>query len=588
MRRFAIAIAIAVLVHILGLVLLTATGTTATAAEAVGSATPAPLASSVVSSAPAPGGAAGTTHLVRLPFGGVDRTYRVFVPTALPAGPRPLVLLLHGLTSSASLMEARGADVEAGTSGSLVAYPEGLGASWNEGVCCGPAFEAGADDVGFLSAVIADVSVRVKVDPARLAIGGHSNGALMAYRFACQRSDLVDVVFAVASVNLRGCTPSRPVSLLHVHGLADTTAPYAGTTLSALTGTALPSVGQSVLDWAAASGCGTAFTTSAYQGRADVALYAFPSCPSGVSIELVRSKLMTHTWPVTSTEVTRTGVAPTSMLWTFTAKAWAGRPVVAPTSTSVSAAAAPGGAAGRTTVVSISRPQGPRTYRLFAPASLPQGTRPLVLLLHGAGSSGAVLEAKGADLGAPAADAFVAYPEAARGAWAAGDVDFLAEVVADVSRRVHVDSRRVLVGGHATGGNTAYEAGCQRPDLFAGVFVVAGTNTSTACVPARPVSLLHVHGQSDSTAPYTTAANGVVSWAAATGCGSTFGSSPYAGRTDVTSYAYPACPAGTAVELIRSKAMTHAWPVTDAEVLKTGVQPSAILWSWVAKVRPDR
>src|SRR5437870_980175 len=109
----------------------------------------APHTSSVVSSAPAPNGAAGTTWVMSLPYGGLQRSYRLFVPTALPSGPRPLVLMLHGLQTTASWMELRGTDVGAAATGTLIAYPEGIGESWNSGVCCGDAHLAGLDDTGF-------------------------------------------------------------------------------------------------------------------------------------------------------------------------------------------------------------------------------------------------------------------------------------------------------------------------------------------------------------------------------------------------------------------------------------------------------
>src|SRR3954453_7185883 len=83
--------------------------------------------STVVATAPAPSGAAGTTSVISLPYGGLVRSYRLFVPSALPSGPRPLVLMLHGLETTASWMELRGTDVGAATNDTLVAYPEGVG-----------------------------------------------------------------------------------------------------------------------------------------------------------------------------------------------------------------------------------------------------------------------------------------------------------------------------------------------------------------------------------------------------------------------------------------------------------------------------
>src|SRR3954447_24749840 len=95
-------------------VLATASVTlTAFAGPAAADTTVPRVTSSVVSTAPAPSGAAGTTSVISLPYGGLVRSYRLFVPSALPSGPRPLVLMLHGLETTASWMELRGTDVGA-------------------------------------------------------------------------------------------------------------------------------------------------------------------------------------------------------------------------------------------------------------------------------------------------------------------------------------------------------------------------------------------------------------------------------------------------------------------------------------------
>src|SRR4051794_1096726 len=140
--------------------------------------------------------------------------------------------MLHGLQTTASWMELRGTDVGAAAAGALVAYPEGIGMSWNSGTCCGAAYTAGLDDVGFLDAIIADVKARMKVDEGRVAIGGASDGGVMSYRYACERSGTVKALFIVASVNLEGCAPTQPVSLMHIHGQADPTIPYLGSAYS--------------------------------------------------------------------------------------------------------------------------------------------------------------------------------------------------------------------------------------------------------------------------------------------------------------------------------------------------------------------
>jgi polyhydroxybutyrate depolymerase len=547
------------------------------AAETVALATP--LTSAVVSSAPAPGGAAGTTSVISLPYGGLQRSYRLFVPTALPAGPRPLVLMLHGLETTASWMELRGTDLGAGTTGTLVAYPEGIGMSWNSGSCCGAAKTAGLDDVGFLAAIIADVKARMAVDGARVAIGGASDGGVMSYRFACDRTDLVSALYIVASVNLEKCAPSRPVSLMHVHGQADPIVPYLGTAFSSITNSAMPAVADEVLKWSVADGCGSGIVTTYNQGRTDVPIYSMSDCPTGISVQLVRSKYMTHTWPVTATDISKTGVEPTALLWPYLAKVWAGVGTPGVASTVTSTAAAPGGAAGRTSVVSLPYAGSTRTYRLFVPNALPTGPRPLVVLLHAAGSSSSAMEYKGTDLGA--GDSLVAYPDAQGTYWTDADTGFVAAVINDVSTRLLVNGRRVVVGGHATGGTLAYQTACERSDLVTGVFAVASTIVNTTCPRTAPLAVMHVHGLADTTALWTPVSATLNTWAAAFGCTSAITTTNYQGRTDVFDYRYSSCPPGTSFEAIRSKSMTHSWPVSATDVQKAGVAPSTLLWTWL-------
>src|SRR5690606_41449164 len=79
--------------------------------------------------------------------------------------------------------------------GFIAVFPNGLSparsgmlATWNAGACCARARDEQVDDVGFLRAVLADVKRRIRVDASRVYVVGMSNGAMMAYRIACQAS----------------------------------------------------------------------------------------------------------------------------------------------------------------------------------------------------------------------------------------------------------------------------------------------------------------------------------------------------------------------------------------------------------------
>jgi polyhydroxybutyrate depolymerase len=113
--------------------------------------------------------------------------------------------------------------------GFVVVFPNGITergngmfATWNAGRCCARARDQDVDDVGFLRAVIADVMSRIGIDPRRVFAIGMSNGAMMAYRLACEAADVIRGIMAVAGTdNTRACTPSRSVAVLHVHARDD-------------------------------------------------------------------------------------------------------------------------------------------------------------------------------------------------------------------------------------------------------------------------------------------------------------------------------------------------------------------------------
>jgi polyhydroxybutyrate depolymerase len=136
---------------------------------------------------------------VSLQHDGRSRRYLIHVPAhADPSAPRPVVLVLHGAADDAvDNRDWLGLDDMADREGFLAVYPDGTGPfagrlhMWNSGDCCGSAQWNGVDDVGFLLAVLDDVSERTAVDATRVYATGLSNGAMMAYRLAAEASDRI-------------------------------------------------------------------------------------------------------------------------------------------------------------------------------------------------------------------------------------------------------------------------------------------------------------------------------------------------------------------------------------------------------------
>lgn len=159
------------------------------------------------------------------------RQVLVHLPTGYRADrPTPLVLAFHGGGGHAEHMaEHYGLRQKADEAGFIVAFPNGDSrfpggklATWNAGGCCGDARDKGVDDVAFARAVVAALQAKYAIDAGRVFATGMSNGGMLSHRLACEAADVFRAVAAVAGTDAtRSCTPSRPVSVLHIHAQDD-------------------------------------------------------------------------------------------------------------------------------------------------------------------------------------------------------------------------------------------------------------------------------------------------------------------------------------------------------------------------------
>jgi polyhydroxybutyrate depolymerase len=163
-------------------------------------------------------------------WGGLERTFVVHRPDTLdPSRSAALLLVLHGgLQTAEDAAEMTRFDDLADREGFVALYPNGVGRSWNAGICCGPAARTGVDDVGFLARLLTDVSAEQNVDPARVYVTGISNGGHMAYRLAVELDGRFAAIAPVAASDLTTASPASPVSVLHIHGAFDQHIPYDG------------------------------------------------------------------------------------------------------------------------------------------------------------------------------------------------------------------------------------------------------------------------------------------------------------------------------------------------------------------------
>ena len=218
-----------------------------------------------------------------------------------------------------------------------------------------------------------------------------------------------------------------------------------------------------------------------------------------------------------------------------------------------------------------------RTALVHVPPGLAAGQpRPLVLALHGYGGSGPRMEPYSGFSAVADRDRFlVAYPSSSGRSWnstaargRADDVRFLAQLIDLLSQTMCVDPGRVFATGVSNGGSMVALAACALSTRIVAVAPVAGDySRQPACRPARPVSVLEIHGTADQIVPYfggrpRRTADGlppvVDQWVRRDRCGPRRRAGVLAPRARW--FAWSGCAGGVRVEHIRIDGGRHQWP----------------------------
>lgn len=166
---------------------------------------------------------------------GVSRSYILYVPAIYDGSVAvPVVFNYHGFTMSAnSQMNLCDMRPEADTANFLLVYPQGslfFGFShWNVG-----SWTAGstADDLGFTAAMIDALAESYNINQERVYACGYSNGGYFSFELACQLSDRIAAIAAVAGTmsteTYTACNPMHAMPVMTIHGTADGTVSYNG------------------------------------------------------------------------------------------------------------------------------------------------------------------------------------------------------------------------------------------------------------------------------------------------------------------------------------------------------------------------
>lgn len=488
-----------------------------------------------------------------LRWDGLERTYTVTVPPSVAesgaesggdADPVPLVIALHDFASSGKALRAlSGLDAAAEAGAFIVAYPDSYDLGWTDGrhELGWPTELALTDDVGFILALIDDLSARYPIDPARVRLVAHAGGGSLAQRIACEhpaRFDKLVVVGALLWDYVADACPDAPdpaadpassVSVLTLLGSDNLNYPVRGRInerppSNDPTADAAPlairslSTYQTSLFWATRNGCDV--SDAGDSGDADGAdgtdgapvasvlgTQVFDDCPNDARVELHTLEHVGTNWPRSGDyALNQVGIDATALVADFLA----GEPVRVPTPDT--------GDLWFDTA---------RDYVLYVPPEVdPSAPTPVVVVLHGRPGTAAgmayltdghwVAREHGFMLvypsGTPVEGAepgrewnytrgFPGYqnPETV-GEPQVNDTEFLGLMLDDLARDVAIDPARVYVTGFSNGGFMTLRLACEAPDRYAAFAAVGATlipEFFDLCDPSPAVPILLMHGTLD-------------------------------------------------------------------------------------------
>jgi polyhydroxybutyrate depolymerase len=220
------------------------------------------------------------SHTLSLTMDGLERTYIVHVPPSYDSKTRsPLVIMLHGGGGNAkAAMWETGWTEKADNAGFLVVFPNAMALDpsrqssfarnpqlWNDGSDRFYLGQKDPDDVGFIAAILDDLSFRFSADKRRVFITGFSNGASMSFRVGVELSDRIAAIAPVAgALWFDPPTFKHSVSMCYITGTADPLNLIEGGVRKPATGNwnkvrakPKPPVRESILKWVRALGCPT-------------------------------------------------------------------------------------------------------------------------------------------------------------------------------------------------------------------------------------------------------------------------------------------------------------------------------------------
>jgi len=430
-------------------------------------------------------------HAQTIDVNGTERSFLIHFPQNMTEGEKlPAIIALHYLGCSAAQFEiytslSRKADNEK----FIAVYPQGIGNSWNAGICCDPAMSEGADDIGFISALIDTLIEEYPVDSDKVFLAGFSNGAMLGYALASVISDKIAGLAAIGGLLVMDLDPpTDPVPIIHIHALDDNSVDIDGMW-------GYPSVYDLLDDWKITNGITAEPDTFRDDSRIQGILY--PSADSLANIILYLSETGGHQWDVNP----RLGT--TNRIWEFF-------------TTGIN----------KTYITYDTIPEGPRQrdFKIHIPDRYfssvnSSGKYPLILAAHGWNSNAEGMEQMtGFSIKANTENFFVTYlhyvgppPDLSWNYFMdedkPDDIGYSKTVIDTMFARFPIDSSKVYVVGFSDGCGLANRLAFETDGLIEATGTVGGMVTFDAEVTTNPVRMIHLHAKNDPAVNYSNVRN---------------------------------------------------------------------------------
>jgi polyhydroxybutyrate depolymerase len=238
---------------------------------------------------------------LRLTSGGVERTYRVYVPRSYdPLTPAPLLIMFHQMYALGAQAEGMsGFNPLADREGFIVVYPDSYGSGWADRHTSNEANAEGIDDVAFTADLIEAVASHNNIDRERVVVSGMSAGGFFVQHLACHSEQVTGIAAVGAlmpSALADDCPIAHPVDVLLIFGSEDRNIGAGGVDM----GINLPAA-ETAQAWAAINGC------DAEPARSDLPDSAadgtrvhevrYSGCDGGVEVVFYDVQGGGHKWP---------------------------------------------------------------------------------------------------------------------------------------------------------------------------------------------------------------------------------------------------------------------------------------------------